>query len=415
MTDRAKTTDAPGAPGGDGVQRSPGQPAAPAGAAPDEFAHIRTPRTRHPLVLAGAALLAFFLIFHSRHELRYALSPTAALDLGDARITFKPSVRVDGIENRYVRVRGTPDRESALELDTKGSWVFTQLFRVLGTGDRLFVHRPENPLPAFRAEEDAFEGRLVRFGDLSFVESIRAYFSAHVTATHVFPADELRRALAATPAGPTTTLRDRAGDQVSLAAGDTLAIDVARPDEIRLGLPRERFATEADARAAITAQGGEVLSFAGNVRAAPPASAPAAGPLSLASSASAPVERWVFVARFPAARRDAALSALGELDRRVEIRDARETVKVRLSELSAAPAGADGDALVVRAAAGERRLPLAAIASVRTLATVQIPADAYLLIEADHPRDHLPTLFIVLVLAMFGVVNVMGLVRELRR
>ena len=46
-----------------------------------------------------------------------------------------------GLENRYVRVAGTPDRESALELDTKGSWVFSQLFRVLGTGDRLFVHR----------------------------------------------------------------------------------------------------------------------------------------------------------------------------------------------------------------------------------------------------------------------------------
>ena len=79
-----------------------------------------------------------------------------------------------------MRVAGTPDRESALELDTKGSWVFSQFFRVLGTGDRLFVHRRENPLPAARAEADVFEGRLIRIDELPFADAIRGYFAKHV-------------------------------------------------------------------------------------------------------------------------------------------------------------------------------------------------------------------------------------------
>ena len=77
-----------------------------------------------------------------------------------ARAAALNTSAAEGLENRYVRVTGTPDRESGLEIDTKGSWVFTQLFRVLGTGDHLFLHRPPSPLPAALAESDSFEGRL---------------------------------------------------------------------------------------------------------------------------------------------------------------------------------------------------------------------------------------------------------------
>src|SRR4051794_284611 len=114
---------------------------------PDEFAHIPS-RTRHPIVGIAGALLAFFLVFHIRHDLRYALSSGEPADLGSARQAFGHGAKAVGdYENRYVRVAGTPDRESALEIDTKGSWVFTQFFRILGTDERLFVHRPASPLP----------------------------------------------------------------------------------------------------------------------------------------------------------------------------------------------------------------------------------------------------------------------------
>ena len=120
----------------------------------DEFAHIKRRRSRHPLITLAGALLAFFLVFYGWRDLRYALSSGDPLELGNAALVFNNDKATAGLENRYVRVAGTPDRESALELDTKGSWVFSQLFRVLGTGDRLFVHRLQNPLPADRAEAD---------------------------------------------------------------------------------------------------------------------------------------------------------------------------------------------------------------------------------------------------------------------
>src|SRR5687768_11743366 len=106
MTDSAKTNPAPEG----------------AGAA-DEFAHIPRPRVRHPIVGAAGAALAFFLVFHVRHDLRYALSSGDPAELGSARAAFASGRGVADFENRYVRIAGTPDRESALELDTKGSWV----------------------------------------------------------------------------------------------------------------------------------------------------------------------------------------------------------------------------------------------------------------------------------------------------
>ena len=144
-----------------------------------------------------------------------------------------------------------PDRESALELDTKGSWVFSQLFRVLGTGDRLFVHRLENPLPAALAEADVFEGRLIRIDELPYADAIRGYFAKHVTATHYFATDATLKALAGRGQSAPLSIVDRGGDKVSLAADEALAVEVVKPDEVQIGLPKARFPTEDAARAAI--------------------------------------------------------------------------------------------------------------------------------------------------------------------
>jgi hypothetical protein len=411
MTDRAKTTDpapAPSARGRGGVED-----------AGDEFAHVPPSRTRHPVLAAAAAALAFFLVFHVRHELRYTLSSSEALDLGDARETFAPRLTVSGLDNRYVRVRGTPDRESGLEVDTKGSWTFSQFFRVLGTGDRLFVHRRESPLPAERVESDDFEGRLVRFGELPFGDAVRAYFSNHVVATHFFSVPDLRAALASSRGGA-LSLRDRAGDPVTLAPDAVLAIEVQRPDEVRVGLPRDRFLDAASARAEIERRGGKIVQEKGIVQVDAPG-AVAAGPLSMGGGPP-PIERWTFVVRFEGPGRDAALSALGDLDRKVEIRDARDTINALVSEVSAGddglhlPERATGGAGVVRnLGPGERLVAWSAIPAVHTVATVGVPDDAYLLVEGDRPREHLPTLFLALAVAVFGVVNLAALVREARR
>ncbi|HEY4394798.1 MAG TPA: hypothetical protein VGP64_12075 [Polyangia bacterium] len=379
----------------------------------DEFAHIPTSRGRHPLVAIAASALAFFLVFHNRHDLRYALSSNEPFDLGRASAVFDGGRATSGLENRFVRVTGLPDRESALQIDTKGSWVFSQFFRVLGTDNRLFLHRRQSPLPAGLAEADVFEGRLIRVAELPFAASIRGYFATHVAATHFFAPEALARALATRHAGTPLTLTDTSGDVVSLDERETIGIEVSERDQVKIGLPRDRFPTEDAARAALTSRGGEILSALGAIKAKPRAGTPESGPL---STTPEPAQRWTFVVRFPPAAAQAALDAIGNLDREVDIRDARQTVDVKLEDVSA-PAGAQGGvALVVRPGQGApRRIEAPTIAAIHTMAPVVIPEDAYLLVEGDRPREHIPTVLIALILVMFGAVNLVGLFRELGR
>ena len=168
-------------------------------------------------------------------------------------------------------------------------------------------------------------------------------------------------ALTARAPGAPLSIVDRGGDKVALAADEALAIEVVKPDEVQIGLPNApRFPTEDAARAAITSRGGEVTAARGLVKTAAPSSA---GASSLLASAPEPPSRWTFMVRFPAARRQAALDELGDIDRTVEIRDARETIATRVSELAAS----DG-ALVIRAPGGaERRLAAANVAAVHTM------------------------------------------------
>jgi hypothetical protein len=332
-------------------------------------------------VLAAATVaLAGFLAFQIRADVRYAVSPATPIDV-DARTLARAS---DGNVpvNRYVRLRGAPDRESALILTNRGSWKFTQFFRLLGSGDRAFVRRAPDPLPVELAERDVFTGRLLRFGDLSFAESIRRHLAAHVSATHFFSPAALAALLPA--AGRTLGVPDLLGEEVALAPEDELAIDSSRPGDLRIELPADRFATADAARAAVAGLGAEVLSVE-----------------------TGPDKRQVVMARLAPARRDATLGALNDLDRRIHVGPARLTTRVRVGELRPTAEG-----LVVRNVEGaEVTLPRAEIQAVRTMAPVRIPGQAWLLVEDDRPRDHLHTVLIAVFLLAFIAVNLMAVRR----
>ena len=363
----------------------------------DEFADIPNPRTRHPALAIAAALLALFLVAKMRRDLTFFLSSAQPADLGDARALMANerglAVLGDGV-NRIVRVRGTPDRESALQVDTKGSWTFTELFRLLGTQSRVFVHRREDPLPGFRAESDVFEGRLVRFSDLPFEEAIRSYFANHVSATHFFKPDELQRLVKARAnVGAPLALPDLAGDAVTLGPNDILAFELVHPGEVEVGLPIGRFANPEVARAALVARGAQVLRPGRTIS-----------------------DRQTWVVAVPAGARDKLMNDLGAIDYQSDLRDVRETVKARVADL-----GVDGQTLTVRgdaektdkAGPSDQARPLVGLDTVRTLATVQIPPDAYLIVEAEMPRDHLSDAAVAVVLIGFASVNLVGLARSL--
>jgi hypothetical protein len=377
VTDESKPTSPPVAgPLPDGL-------AAPVGV--DEFAGIRSSSRRHPVIALATAALACFLVFQIKDDVRYALSPGAAQNLGDARAISTAKIETLPV-NRYVILAGNADRESAVVLDTQGSWQFMQFFRLLGTNNRIFVRRAADPLPAQMVARDVFTGRLVRFSDLSFQAAIRSYFAGHVSATHLFAPAAVRAALAEASGG-SLALTDLLGDRVVLAANDELVIDMDRPGQVLVAFPRERFPDQAAARAAVELQAGQVIE----------ARSDAVDPKSLE-----------LVVTFPPERRDQALNALAEMDRRLHIRPAHTTHKARVADL-----GATAEAIVVRTAGAEPQfLPVAQMQGIGTLAAVQIPDDALILLEGERPREHVKTLVIVALLLGFAVVNLLALRRR---
>lgn len=350
----------------------------------DEFAGIPSNSRRHPVIAVGTAALACFLLFQIKDDVGYALSSSTAQDLGDARQVA--ATKIDKLPlNHYVRLSGRADRESAVVLDTQGSWNFAQFFRLLGTNNRVFVRRTPDPLTAEQARQDVFVGRLMRFSNLSFQDAIRKHFADRVSATHFFAPAKLHAALLASKGG-TLDITDLLGEHVALAPNDDLAIEVDRPGQIRLEFPRARFADEAAVRAAIEKQGGQLVEMLGT----------AVDPRFLAA-----------VASFPAEKRDQALHALSESERELRIRPAHATHQVRVADLGATP-----DAITVKRNDQVQTLPLGQIQAIDTLATVQIPDDAVILYEGERPAQSWKTLVIGIFLLGFALVNLLALRRR---
>jgi hypothetical protein len=332
---------------------------------PDEFAHIAGRGNRPPLLALVAVALALFLAVRLRQDVRYAFSSTVPVDLGQASRASQSSIEAWPL-NRYVRLAGTPERESAVILDTRGSWKFSQFFRLRDTGGRVFVKRVADPLPVALAEQDRFTGRLLRFSDLSFADSISRHFASDVAATRFFQPEDLARPGTAPPPEA------------------KLFVDLLRPGQYGVLLPRTRFPDAAAARQAIEGQGARVL-----------------GVLPEGQDA----DRLHLDIEVPEAGRARILSGIGDLDRAVRLRPARDTLEVTGSQLSF-----DGGNLVV-SGAQPRTIPRPLVASIRTRGTVQIPADAVLLIEGERPRESWPSLIVLAFLLAFALVNLLGLRR----
>jgi hypothetical protein len=235
-----------------------------------------------------------------------------------------------------------------------------------------------------------FVGRLVRFGDLSFADAIRKHFSNRVSATHFFTPTAVRDRVAAAGGGP-VVLEDMLGEKVSLAPNDELAIEVARPADMVVELPRTKCADPAAARAAVEKQGGTVLD-------------------EVAKASDAKL--IALVVTFDEDKRNQGMHGLSELDEHVRFRPVRATHIVRVSGLAAGQV--DGKN-TLRVSAAEKskedskEVSLDQILAISTQSAVQIPADALLLREGERPRDHLKILVVAAFLLCFAAVNLLSL------
>jgi hypothetical protein len=151
-----------------------------------------------------------------------------------------------------------------------------------------------------------------------------------------------------------------------------------------VGIPRDRYPEAAKARQQVQASGARVLSLVEGG------------------------DRHQMEVEVGEADRDRVLSALGDLDRFVRLRPARDTIEATVADLRAD----GGNVLIVGRPGGQpRSVPLDRIASIRTRAKVEIPADAVLLLEAERPRGSLPSLVVLPFLLAFAAVNLLGLRR----
>lgn len=197
---------------------------------------------RHPGVAIAVLIVGVLLLYRLRTDLRYALQPTAATDIGDAASGLLSNQLQSALE-KHLSLHGIPDHRNGLAFELKGGRTRTQVFRLLGTGSRVFIATPVQGQPPF---VNSWSGRLRRFDDLSFAETLRNEWKK----TQISQAVDLSK-LKALPAGTLPsplTISDRAGQVLHILAQQDLLIDVLFDDDVRVLLSKDKFPSEADAR-----------------------------------------------------------------------------------------------------------------------------------------------------------------------
>lgn len=367
----------------DPIQNSPATPAPEA----DEFAGIRPARRRPSVLGLGVVLLSAFLIFHQRADVVYALTSGVPRVLGDAGALLKSGAQLP--ENRYVRVSGTPDFESALVLDTQGEWKFRTFFRLLETDRKIFVQRAAGPLPLDMAQNDSFAGRLVRLRSVSFSDAIRDYFSKHVTSTHVFDPAIVRRAME--DKRLPGIVADKLGESVAIAGNEPLTFDVRVPLRYHVDIPREIFEKLATATKALKRTGATVLGVGKPV------------------AREANLSGFAFECLFPRERESEVLSAVADLASRTRIEPVIEQVIAPLSQLQMSDAGLR---LHNKATNENKQVAWNDVAMVRTASNLAIAEDAYLLLEGERPSAYYKAVVATAILLVFALVNLLALRRR---
>lgn len=202
---------------------------------------VPVPR-RHPGVAIAVLIVGGLLLYRLAPDLRYAMTSHAPREFADAAAAQKSGQLASGID-QYVSVAGLPDHRNGLAFDPKGGRARVQVFRLLGTGTRLFVAAPASPSPPF---DNRWSGRLRRFDDVSYGEALRTSWQQ----TQVLRAVDLSK-LRALPAGPLPApldTVDRAGESLRIESKQDLLIDVLFEDDVRVLLSKDKFPSEADAR-----------------------------------------------------------------------------------------------------------------------------------------------------------------------
>lgn len=219
----------------------PGAPISPDAIDP-ELVNLKVPPARrHPLVAIAVMVVSLLLLYKMRGDITYALLPEQPTDVGTPE--GAATGKLAGQGDKFVKLSGLPDHRNSVSYDPKGGRGRVQVFRLLGSANRLLVARKAS-LSADAANE--FVGRLRPISDVWFVDALRAYFK-QTQALRAIDLDKLKSAPAGKLTLPYATL-DRAGQPLSVSREQDLLIDVLVEDDVRVLLSKEKFPSEPDAR-----------------------------------------------------------------------------------------------------------------------------------------------------------------------
>ncbi len=354
----------------------------------DEFAGIApAPQRRSPVLALVIVGLSVGTLVQLRGELHYALSPRAPAALEVLRGAGEPAIE------RYVRVRGVPDRSNSLFVEARGDKTRESFFRLLGPGPIVFVRARDT---AGRGDlASTWTGRLRRFADAPFAASLRDYFGRAAQVTRALDLEALRAKLGASVAGP-IDLRDRRGGTVTVTPTTELEI-VEAPPEYALLLSRDKFPNAADAQREID-------------RVLAPLGGPAARHVDDAPDA--------FVFTVPsepdAARRNALFAVLERAGVDLEPRLRVHRAPLERMRYGKTEAGEPIWALTLPGPHGAEVVPWAHVTEARLREPLRIDDDALVLVEGESPAGLLWAPVVAALLLALAAFNVWYLLRPRR-
>ncbi|MBW2734474.1 MAG: hypothetical protein JRH20_18975 [Deltaproteobacteria bacterium] len=205
---------------------------------PDLMHLPRRRRRRHPVISALVIVLAGYLMVFNGSDFAYFFASSPPIDLGEVTevIEQPEKLRV----NRYVSLRGAPDRKHALLIQGRISG-YDSFFRLRGGRERVFVQRHRTKRSSGRAISAVHTGRLVRFASLSYHQSIRDYFAKNTSVAHDFDFDTLQKAKTG------DTVMDKSGLQLKLEDSKLFWINVTYPDEWLIQFSKQIYPDQATA------------------------------------------------------------------------------------------------------------------------------------------------------------------------
>ena len=404
------------------TELEPGAPIPPDAVDPELVRLPVPPSRRHPGVALAVLLTGALLLYRLLPDLRYALLPSAPRDFADAAAAQKGGQLASAVE-QFVSVSGLPDHRNGLAFDPKGGRARVQVFRLLGTGTRLFVATPATPKPPFA---DRWSGRLRRFDDMAYAESLRGSWQQ----TQVLRAVDLSK-LRTLPSGslpsPLATF-DRAGEALQVRGNQDLLVDVLFEDDVRVLLLKDKFPSEGDARHEVErlglahGPGVETKDGYGYVLRLPPKGPERQKILAQIDAQSIWLWHRIETYRVPATAVQVMPAGLSLPGPDALPQPVRYMEEIGTTADPAAPAPAPGAPVAPK---GQRQLvpqkePSTVllwdqVQAVQVSEPLTVPADALLLIDGETPHEANWTLPLSVLLLLFMGFNVWYLIRSLRR